>query len=245
MAKNYYIILGIPKNSSQEDIRAAYRRLAKEFHPDHYGKNQAPFQIIQEAYAVLSNPKSRNLYDHSLQPKFKVSSSVRDTSPERYDNEAIEPLIPDGDIRFGNLNAFNGSFHQQGSIVDDMFGCFVGENTRSYEPEMTLPQEISIEISLSSTQAQLGGSVRVDLPILYDCPSCHRFPGYSIGCWQCNGKGIIRGEKSVLINYPAGIRENQVVKVTLKTIDEGKIFLIAIFKIHKRTKDMFIYVYDS
>ena len=59
MPKNYYIILGIPANSNQEDIKAAYRRLAKEYHPDYYGENYAPFQVLQEAYSVLSDPLQR------------------------------------------------------------------------------------------------------------------------------------------------------------------------------------------
>lgn len=232
MPKNYYIILGIPKNSSQEDIREAYRRLAKEFHPDHYGKNQAPFQIIQEAYSVLSNPKSRKSYDHSLQPKSTVSTSARDCSAEVYANEPIEPLIPDGDTRFRNLNASSRFFHQQSSVFDDMFGGLVVENIRSYDPEMMLPQDILIEISLSPIQAQLGGSARVDLPIQYNCPSCHRYPRHSFACRRCNGTGILRGEKPVFISYPPGTRNNQVIKFTLKSINAREIFLNAIFKIY-------------
>jgi DnaJ-class molecular chaperone len=232
MAKNYYIILGIPKNSSQEDIRAAYRRLAKEFHPDHYGKNQAPFQIIQEAYSVLSNPKSRKSYDHSLQPKSTVSTPTRDYSAKVGTNEAIEPLIPDGDTRFRNMNAFNRSFHQQSTVFDDIFGAFMAENIRSHDPEMMLPQDISIEITLSPIQAQLGGSTRVDLPIQYNCPSCHRYPRHSFACRRCNGTGILRGEKPVYISYPPGIRNNQVIRFTIKNINAGKIFLNAIFKIY-------------
>jgi curved DNA-binding protein CbpA len=124
MSKNYYIILGIPENSSPEDIRAAYRRLAKEYHPDHYGKNQAPFQILQEAYSILSNPESRKSYDHSLQPKPRVSNPVRHTSQKRYADINIEPLIPERGTDFSNRRALNRSFQQQRSIFDIIFSRF-------------------------------------------------------------------------------------------------------------------------
>ncbi len=67
MPKNYYIILGIPATSSQEEIKSAYRRLAKEFHPDIYTEGHLPFQVIQEAYSVLGDPISRRAYDDRRQ----------------------------------------------------------------------------------------------------------------------------------------------------------------------------------
>lgn len=233
MTQNYYIILGIPKNSSQEDIRAAYRRLAKEYHPDHYGKDQTPFQTLQEAYSILSNPKSRKSYDHSLQPKARVSYPVRHTSKGRYADINIEPepLIPESDINFGDLNSSKRSFREQRSIFDDMFGRLVRENSESYDSEMMLPQEDSVEISLSPLQAQIGGNARVDLPFQATCPSCHRYSRYGFVCWRCNGTGILMGERTLLFSYPAGVRDNYVIKIVLNPNDTQKKYLNVIFKI--------------
>ena len=69
MPKNYYIILGISTDSSQQEIKAAYRRLAKTFHPDIYREQHSPFPAIQEAYDVLSDPRRRLDYDRQLQPR--------------------------------------------------------------------------------------------------------------------------------------------------------------------------------
>ena len=231
MPKNYYIILGIPKSSTQKDIRAAYRRLAKEFHPDRYGKDQAPFQIIQEAYAILSNPESRKSYDHSLQPKSRVNSTVRHTFNKRSSNIHIEPLVPESHTRFSNQNAFTRSFRQQRSTIDDVFGCFAGENQGFYDSKMMLPQDISVEISLTPIQAQIGGNVRVDLPIPLHCSSCHRYSEHGFVCRRCNGTGILRGEKPILIRFPAGIQDNHVIKISLHPHDIRKIYLNVIFKI--------------
>lgn len=232
MTQNYYIILGIPKNSSQEDIRAAYRRLAKEYHPDHYGKDQAPFQTLQEAYAILSNPKSRKSYDHSLQPKSRVRNPVRHASKEQFADINIEPLIPESDINFSNQNSSKRSFRQPRSIFDDMFSRLVKRNSESYDSEIMLPEEFLVEISLSPRQAQMGGNARINLPTQIHCPSCYRVSErYGHGCWRCNGTGVLRGKKPVVISYPAGIMDHHIAKIALEDTDRGKIFLRIIFKI--------------
>lgn len=65
MGKDYYKILGIPKGSSEEDIKKAYRRMALRFHPDKNTEANAEekFKEIAEAYEVLSHPKKRLVYD--------------------------------------------------------------------------------------------------------------------------------------------------------------------------------------
>jgi DnaJ-class molecular chaperone len=71
MPKNYYLILGITSDATLDDIKDAYRRLAKEFHPDHYGKNHSPFLAIQEAYSVLSDPIKRQNHDLTVSSQKK------------------------------------------------------------------------------------------------------------------------------------------------------------------------------
>ena len=55
MAKNYFAILEITSNATPNEVHSAYRRLAKEYHPDHYRGGSEPFKQIQEAYSVLGN----------------------------------------------------------------------------------------------------------------------------------------------------------------------------------------------
>jgi curved DNA-binding protein CbpA len=66
VAKSYYAILGISSGANTEEIRAAYRRLVKEFHPDHYSGGTDIFQQVQEAYSVLSDSEGRRQYDETL-----------------------------------------------------------------------------------------------------------------------------------------------------------------------------------
>jgi molecular chaperone DnaJ len=63
---NYYDVLGVPREASQEEIRNAYRRLAKERHPDHSSGSAEEFSLLQEAHAVLSDPNRRRQHDEAL-----------------------------------------------------------------------------------------------------------------------------------------------------------------------------------
>ncbi|HZY57743.1 MAG TPA: DnaJ domain-containing protein, partial [Rubrobacteraceae bacterium] len=63
---NYYEVLDVPRNASQSEIKNAYRKLAKERHPDHAGGSEAEFSRLQEAHAVLSDPNRRRQHDEAL-----------------------------------------------------------------------------------------------------------------------------------------------------------------------------------
>ena len=63
---NYYEVLGVPRNASQSEIKNAYRKLAKERHPDHAGGSETEFSRLQEANAVLSDPNRRRQHDEAL-----------------------------------------------------------------------------------------------------------------------------------------------------------------------------------
>lgn len=89
MAKSYFAILGVSSHSSCDEIRSAYRRLAKEFHPDRFEGGTGPFKEIQEAYSVLGDAQRRKEYERSLsklQTRRHKINIVR-TEPE--------PLIPE------------------------------------------------------------------------------------------------------------------------------------------------------
>jgi curved DNA-binding protein CbpA len=88
MSRDYYLVLGIASDASQTVIKDAYRRLAKTYHPDHYKGNSGPFQDIQEAYDVLSDPDRRKAHD----AKMKIHRPAR---PGPTFSEPLEPLIPE------------------------------------------------------------------------------------------------------------------------------------------------------
>jgi curved DNA-binding protein CbpA len=67
MQNDPYTVLGVDRDATQDQIRAAYRRLAKEYHPDHYGSDSGPFLAIQEAWSILGDPRHRCRYDRENQ----------------------------------------------------------------------------------------------------------------------------------------------------------------------------------
>ncbi len=89
MAKSYYTILGITSDASNSEIRSAYRRLAKAYHPDHYPGSSRMFRDIQEAYAVLGDQEQRLRYEQN-QRLAQPAPPVR-TQPQ----PRPEPLIPE------------------------------------------------------------------------------------------------------------------------------------------------------
>jgi curved DNA-binding protein CbpA len=88
MPRDYYLVLGIASDASQTDIKEAYRRLAKIYHPDHYKGNSKPFKDIQEAYGVLSDPDRRRAHDAQAQTLGPARRKPTFSGP-------LEPLIPE------------------------------------------------------------------------------------------------------------------------------------------------------
>ena len=82
MAKSYFAILGISPTATADEIRSAYRRLAKEFHPDRYSGGCERFQEVQEAYSVLGNNRKRGAYRQNIQKPLREKSQRRTHSPE-------------------------------------------------------------------------------------------------------------------------------------------------------------------
>lgn len=91
--KNYYIILEINKNASAQEIKAAYRQLAKKYHPDKNIGNKAAeeyFKEIQEAYFILSNPEKRRKYDLKFFYKNNYSSQTKKATSTPYRGNAYQ-----------------------------------------------------------------------------------------------------------------------------------------------------------
>jgi molecular chaperone DnaJ len=230
MAKNYYIILGLTGDASDDDIRSAYRRLAKNFHPDHYGMDSAPFLQLQEAYNVLSDPLKRRKYDDSIKKVKRVAEPFRDVTAETLSRKHGDPFpspIRDTSDAFltRSFNTFTPSFNE---IFDYLWNNFTGLHPRKSETIRPL----TIDIPITPAQAQRGGQVRILVPAEAVCPSCNGIGRVAAWeCWQCAGEGSINGEFPVIVDYVAGINDDHTTFISLDKLGIRNMYLTVRFRI--------------
>lgn len=236
MPKNYYIILGIPSKSSQEEIKSAYRRLAKEFHPDHYGDNHSPFLNVQQAYSVLRDPVRRRAYDASLEKNREKQQHFRQPEPMgRLYEQEVEPLIPEqGPVDLGDASlAKSFKVHRPSpeALFDRLFSNFSGR--KQTKGERT--ENLSVVITLTPEQAFRGGHVRLSVPAQVQCPRCYGRGGIGYyECWGCGGAGMLTGENPIMISYPPGISDNQAIQISLDRYGIRNLYLTVNFRISER-----------
>ena len=215
MPKNYYIVLGIPASSSQEDIKSAYRRLAKEFHPDHYGEGHSLFQTIQEAYSVLGDPIRRQAYDDRRQQQ-QMTGRERGTRESMVQNVEPEPLIPEQEP-FDRWDApLTRAFERYDSPLDTLFDRIVSNLSEYGGTHGHRSETVPFVVTLTRDQAFRGGHVRVPLPVRIQCPHCSGVGGVGFSeCWRCGGAGFMEGEYPVMVSFPPNIADSHVVRLSL------------------------------
>ncbi len=233
MAKrDYYDILGVPRNAEEEDIKKAYRKLAMKYHPDRNQGDKAKaseekFKEAKEAYEMLTDPQKRAAYD-------------------QYGHAGVDPNMGGG--RGAGPEGFGGFAEAFGDIFGDIFGGAAGAGGRraggqqvyrgndlSYAMEITLEEAArgkDTQIRIPSwdtcetckgsgakpgtspkTCGTCSGSGTVHLrqgffSIQQTCPHCHG-TGKIIPdpCTTCNGAGKIKKQKTLEVKIPAGINE--------------------------------------
>jgi len=236
--KDYYKILGVSKNASQEEIKKAYYRLAHKYHPDK-GGDPEKFKEINEAYRVLSDPEKRRQYDMYG----RVFEEAAPGPGFEYQWFWGRPEFDFEEFDFGDL----------AEMIEEMFG-FGASRRRKRDLKRGKDIEVEIEIPLELTLEDFEKKIRIYKFV--KCPRCQGTgaePGTKIiecfscrgtgyvqeirktffgtftrsticpecggegyrpekPCNVCNGEGRIRGEEEVTIRIPAGVDTGQVLK---------------------------------
>ncbi|MDR0630829.1 MAG: molecular chaperone DnaJ [Holosporales bacterium] len=230
--KDYYSLLGVDKNASQDEIKKAYRKLAIKYHPDkNPGDKSAEekFKEINEAYNVLGDPQKKASYD-------------------RYGSEPFQ-----GGSGFSGDFDFSAGFSSFSDIFEEMFGA--GFETRnSRESQSQAGSDIRYDVSISLEEAYKGAKLSVRFTTFVrceicqgtgsegnkkpaPCPTCNgrgsvryqqgfitfertcqtcRGVGTVLSdpCKKCQGSGRLKGEKNLEVNIPAGVATGNKVKIT-------------------------------
>ncbi|HEX2202166.1 MAG TPA: molecular chaperone DnaJ [Longimicrobium sp.] len=192
--KDYYRLLGVPETASADDIKKAYRKLAKQYHPDANANNPAAaekFKEVSEAYSVLSDEGKRKQYDQMR--KLGAFGGLGGFRP------GAGGARPGG--AGGGAQTFTFEDLDLGGGLGDIFGSIFGRGRAGGAPggaTRTGPQRgenIEYTVEIPFRTAARGGSVSVTLPVTEDCPVCvgtGAKPGTPVvTCPECKGAGTI------------------------------------------------------
>jgi DnaJ-class molecular chaperone len=225
MAKSYFAILGIKRNATVDEIRSAYRRLAKEFHPDHYAGDSENFRQIQEAYTVLGNSRRRHEYERQI----AKAGRKPHRGPARY--PAAEPLIPEErPFDVGDVSPVR-SFQSFTPSLDEIFD-WLWQNFSSLSPHKSgRVENLTLEVPLTPDQARRGGSARILVPARAVCPTCRGYGGVGFyECTRCAGEGAISGEVPVSVAFPPGLIKDHAVMIPLDRFGIRNLHLTVLFR---------------
>ncbi len=184
--KDYYEVLGVSKDATDEEIKRAFRKLAKQYHPD---INKEPgaeekFKEIGEAYAVLSDPQKRSQYDQFGHAAFDGAGAGGFGGFDAGDIDLSEILRA----------AFGDSFGGFGGFSDFFGGGSSNTSTRARKGRDTL-----LRVDLSFMEAAFGVDKEFDLALNEVCDECHGAGGFNEeSCSYCHGRGkVITEQRSI------------------------------------------------
>ena len=178
--RDYYEVLGVSKTATDAEIKSAFRKLAKKYHPDVSKEENAAekFKEAQEAYAVLSDPDKRKKYDQFGHSAFQNNGSGT-----------------------GGFQGFDGfDFGDMGDIFDDILGGFgFSSNSRRSANGPRKGNDVLYRMTISFDEAVHGCEKDIDLDTVDNCPNCHGEGGFnSKTCPECRGSGTITSEQRTM-----------------------------------------------
>jgi curved DNA-binding protein len=216
--KDYYEILGVKRDASEEQIRQAYRKLARKHHPDLNPGDKAAeekFKEINEANEVLSDPEKRKRYD-------QLGANWRDGAEFTPPPDWGQVNVDFGDLRdlFGGGAAGASGGTTGGGAFSDFFEMLFGGGRGSGPAESRRArtrgrgQDAEAEMEISLEDAHRGGRHRITLQAMRACPTCNG-TGMSSGvvCTTCRGSGHVLSPKTIDVNIPPGARAGSVIKI--------------------------------
>lgn len=189
--RDYYEVLGISKDASEAEIKSAFRKKAKEFHPDLNKDNpdaETKFKEAQEAYSVLSDESKRKMYD-------------------QYGHAGVNASGASG---FNGFGGFSSSDFDFGDIFDSIFGGnggfssgfdFGGMNGQtSSRTRATRGSDVLMRMDLDFEESVYGTEKKFNLDVVEDCEECNGKGGFDEEkCSTCHGSGTITSEQHTIL----------------------------------------------
>lgn len=208
--RDYYEVLGVPRSATQEEIKKAYRRLARQYHPDlHTGSKKTQmeqkFKELTEAYEVLGNPEVRKKYDRY---------GHRWQEAEAYERARQQAGAGGAGPGFEFRRGFD-----EGVDFDDFFESLFGGRARGasqwgFRTAATRGENLETTVRLTLREALAGATRLVELSEPVPCPTCEG-TGRTRGrpCPACRGAGNRLERKTLEVKIPAGVQAGTRVRV--------------------------------
>jgi molecular chaperone DnaJ len=210
-SKNYYDILGVKRDASEKEIKQAYRRLARRYHPDvNPGDKsaEAKFKEINEAHEVLSDKEKRQKYDRfgdQWQYADQFAQAGRQQSPN-WD------FAPGG----GRFQYSSGDMGDLDSLFDELFGG-TRSRTSHRQPRSGRGRDLESPIEVTLEEAYSGTSRTISLQFEEPCTACQGSGRIqNLPCSTCRGAGVIPSLKHLEVKIPAGVNNGSRVRIAGK-----------------------------
>jgi len=203
-AKDFYQVLGVPRNASEKDIKQAYRKLARKLHPDvNPGDKSAEprFKEINQAYEVLSDPEKRKKYDQfgeNWQHAEQFARAGGQQQQTYWDFGKKGAQFDSGDM--GGAEGF-------GTIFDSILHDFGGRASR--RPRRGQDFEQPVEVTLE--EAYRGATRMLEMQAEEPCPTCR-----GKGCQTCGGAGAVIRPRRLEVKIPPGVKDGSRVRIAGK-----------------------------
>lgn len=227
MSKDYYKILGVEKNASEADIKAAFRKLAHQHHPDKNGGDDKKFKEVNEAYQTLSDKQKRAQYDQFGSEGPGGFGGAGGGNP--FGGQGGQGF---GGFDFGN---FDFSQFQQGGAggfefdLGDLFGgAFGGQGFGGGRGRTRRGNDIETQVRITFKESVFGTEKKITLNKVSTCKTCHGTggkPGTKMNtCTVCNGQGRVQkvqhtilGDMQTVVSCDACFGSGKVPEETCET----------------------------
>jgi molecular chaperone DnaJ len=212
--KSYYDILGVKKNASENELKKAFRKLARKYHPDVNPDNaqaEAKFKEINEAYAVLSDKEKREQYDRMGREAFPFGFQGGQAPPGGIEFDFSQMFGGGG--RGGRKGGARRAAPDFSEVFGDLFGGAGGLGRSG--PQRG--QDVEAETTLEFRDAIHGAELQLTVPRQKECPTCNGMGHVNNSvCRACSGSGVVASGDTVRVRVPAGVADGQRIRLRSK-----------------------------
>ena len=212
-SKNYYDLLGIKKNATEKEVKQAYRKLARKYHPDvNPGDkaSEAKFKEINEAYEVLSDKENRKKYD-KYGDKWQHAEQFEQAAQQQGQYWDFAPG--------GGCSTFSFSGGDVGDLEGIFEGLFGGGRGGSFRRQIRprRGQDLESPVEVTLEEAYHGTTRTISLQSGEPCTACQS-TGYiqNVPCSVCRGSGVAASVKRLEVKIPAGVQNSSRVRIAGK-----------------------------